>query len=338
MNAHRRPARLVLLGVLLAFVLGAAPAHAAVVLADSYPVSNFTGIWPVYSPQSQFGQSFTAVGGALDSAVFNLSKNADSAGNAYALLYAHSGTFGVDGVPTGTPLATSSPVDATTLGTLTGELVTFHFDNTVTLTEGEKYVIVLQYTGAWPNPLNLGFDGDSPTHEGNAAKFTDHWEPYVAYDNIFYVYQTPTTYRPVYRFYNKKNGSHFYTASVAEKNDVVAKYPTIYSLDGPAYQVSSAFSTPLYRFYNKKNGSHFYTASEAEKNNVVAKYSSTYQLDGVAYKVSAVPAAGTVPVYRFYNRKNGSHFYTASEAEKNTVISTLGATYALDGPAFHVVP
>ena len=41
-----------------------------------------------------------------------------------------------------------------------------------------------------------------------------------------------------------------------------------------------------------------------------------------------------MPVYRFYNKKNGSHFYTASEAEKNTVLSTLTGTYAFDGVAY----
>ncbi len=102
--------------------------------------------------------------------------------------------------------------------------------------------------------------------------------------------------------------------------------------------MSSAFTTPLYRFYNKKNGSHFYTASEAEKASVLANLSTIYQLDGPAYNVSATPAAGTVPVYRFYNKKNGSHFYTASEAEKASVHANLSAIYQLDGVAFFVAP
>ena len=307
MNACRRLTRVVLLGVLLAFALGAAPAHAAVVLADSYAESNYSASWPVYGPNySQVGQSFTATAGALDSAVFYLRREAGSAGNAYAVLYAHSGTFGVDGMPSGAPLATSSPVDVTTLSDSVRQLVTFRFDNTLTLTAGTKYVIVIKYEGTWPNPLACYFDGDSPTHDGNSvAWFTDHWISRAG-DAVFYVYQTPTTYSPVYRFYNKKNGTHFYTASEAEKANVIAKYPTIYSLDGRAYRVSSAFTTKLYRFFNKKNGSHFYTASEAEKNNVIAKYPKIYALDGVAYKVSAAPAPGTVPVYRFFNKKNGS--------------------------------
>ena len=154
--------------------------------------------------------------------------------------------------------------------------------------------------------------------------------------NAFNVASTPP--QPVYRFFNKTNGSHFYTASEAEKNNVVANLSATYSLDGPAYHWSTAFTTPLYRFFNMKNGSHFYTASEAEKNNVLTNLSATYSFDGPAYNVSSGPAAGTVPVYRFFNMKNGSHFYTASEAEKNNVVANLSATYSLDGVAFHVLP
>ena len=43
-------------------------------------------------------------------------------------------------------------------------------------------------------------------------------------------------------------------------------------------------------------------------------------------------------MYRFYNKMNGSHFYTASEAEKNSVLANLSATYSLDGVAFYVAP
>ena len=145
------------------------------------------------------------------------------------------------------------------------------------------------------------------------------------------------TLTPVYRFFNRANGSHFYTASEAEKNDVVANLSAIYELDGAAYKVSSAFGTPLHRFYNKSNGSHFYTASEAEKNDVIANLSANYTYDGIAYRVSASPVAGSTPVFRFFNGSNASHFYTASPAEKDVVAANLSETYTLDGVAFHVV-
>ena len=61
------------------------------------------------------------------------------------------------------------------------------------------------------------------------------------------------------------------------------------------------------------------------------------QCEGPAYNVS-MTAAGSMPVYRFYNKRNGTHFYTASEAEKASVITKLAATYRLEGVAFWVAP
>ena len=147
----------------------------------------------------------------------------------------------------------------------------------------------------------------------------------------------PST-RRVYRFFNKINGSHFYTASESERDDVLANLSAIYTLDGPAYCVTPACTRPLFRFYNRTNGSHFYTASQAERDTVFETLSATYSYDGIAYGVSTAAGAGLTPVWRFYNVRNGSHFYTASTLEKDTVIAELSATYALDGVAFFVAP
>ena len=37
------------------------------------------------------------------------------------------------------------------------------------------------------------------------------------------------------------------------------------------------------------------------------------------------------PVYRFYNRISGTHFYTADLTETNRVGTTLAATYNYEG-------
>ena len=148
----------------------------------------------------------------------------------------------------------------------------------------------------------------------------------------------PPDLTPVYRFYNFNNNSHFYTASVTERDRVKNTMQNTYSYDGPAYRTSSAFTQPLYRFYNFTNGSHFYTASATERDHVKNTMQNTYSYDGPTYDVSNTRVEGTVPVYRFFNRQNGSHFYTASEAEMLHVKNTMQATYSLDGPAFYVVP
>ncbi|MGB4441298.1 MAG: hypothetical protein WBJ62_03630, partial [Coriobacteriia bacterium] len=62
---------------------------------------------------------------------------------------------------------------------------------------------------------------------------------------------------------------------------------------------------------------------------------ATFNYEGPAYNVSSV-AAGNTPVYRFYNTKTGTHFYTASASEKANIQATLSGTYTYEGPAFYL--
>lgn len=143
---------------------------------------------------------------------------------------------------------------------------------------------------------------------------------------------------PVFRFYNVKTGTHFYTASDAERASIIAKYPSIYAFEGVAYYLNTGepgMNVPLYRFYNKATGAHFYTASADEKASVQAKYAATFTYEGVAYNVSG-NTAGT-PVYRFFNALTNTHFYTASAAEKDNVMNKY-AQFAYEGPAFYLLP
>jgi len=148
----------------------------------------------------------------------------------------------------------------------------------------------------------------------------------------------------VYRFYNMTNGVHFYTASVAERDSVIANLSGTYKYEGVAYSLNTLSPVnhqPLYRFYNFKKGFHFYTASDAERDNVINNLSGTYRYEGVAYNVS--PDYTTVvhvesAVWRFYNKKTGSHFYTHSQDERDNVIATLASTYAYEGVAFWTQP
>jgi hypothetical protein len=146
---------------------------------------------------------------------------------------------------------------------------------------------------------------------------------------------------PVWRFYNFRTGTHFYTADPAEMANVRDHMKSTYSLDGVAYNVNTANlsnNTPLYRFYNLKTGTHFYTADAAEMNRVKTTMASTYHLDGVAYYVCATNVTSATTVWRFYNMKTGTHFYTADPAEKANVLNTMRSTYSLDGAGFYLAP
>ena len=140
---------------------------------------------------------------------------------------------------------------------------------------------------------------------------------------------------PVHRFYNTRQGVHFYTIDEAEKNNVQTNLSSTYVYEGVGYWIDTSDplnSDPLYRFYNFRKGVHFYTSDEAEKNNVQANLTSIYRYEGVAYNISRAPTS--IPAYRFYNFKTGAHFYTATEGEKNYVIKHLAYTWNYEGVGF----
>ena len=88
----------------------------------------------------------------------------------------------------------------------------------------------------------------------------------------YYAYPTPRADDlPVYRFYNTRTGTHFYTQSEAEKNFVLATYP-VFAFEGPAYYappVAGAGRAPLFRFFNTNTGAHFFTTNVAERDMVL---------------------------------------------------------------------
>ena len=129
----------------------------------------------------------------------------------------------------------------------------------------------------------------------------------------------------LYRFWSKKNKSHFYTANEEEKNYITEHYGDVWKYEGIANDVFTtqvSNSTPVYRFWSKKNKGHFYTASEEEKNYVINHYDDyVWKYEGIAYYAYSTQQSNTKPVYRFWSKKNKHHFYTASEEEKNYVIA-----------------
>jgi hypothetical protein len=173
------------------------------VLVDSYPEENadiwfsIKGLHPsVDADLSGFGQCFLTgdVPYNITTATFHMKKNESPTGMAHAVLYAMAGTFGVDGKPTGSPLATSDDFDVSAL-TVDFELVNFTFvgDEQFGMQIGTHYCIVYE------NPIEgfidssnytaFSLDNSSPTHNGNWAYYNnDAWSVALTRDSIFYVY------------------------------------------------------------------------------------------------------------------------------------------------------
>lgn len=141
----------------------------------------------------------------------------------------------------------------------------------------------------------------------------------------------------VYRFYNQNTSAHFYTSSVAERDNVRATVSYM-TYEGVAFQASGASGTglsPVFRFLNQQTGVHFYTISASERDHILATLPQ-FKLEGVAYYASQVAASGFRPLYRFYRTDGGFHFYTVSGSEAGQVIATL-PQYRYEGPAYYVI-
>jgi hypothetical protein len=176
----------------IAGILVPVSAFAAPVLADSYPETYQGGAQLDVTPWDPTGQAFKpAVSGALDSCQFYLQRNGAATGTLYAKLWAHTGVYGTNGLPTGTALAVSGPVDVATVPSSFG-LVTFEFDNTVPLTAGTPYFITVEYRDGADGALTLGLDwGAYMLHPGNATYTNAYgWQVGTA-EVLFYVYVTP---------------------------------------------------------------------------------------------------------------------------------------------------
>jgi hypothetical protein len=118
----------------------------------------------------------------------------------------------------------------------------------------------------------------------------------------------------IYRFLNKDTGTHFYTASESEKDNIIENLSN-YTLEG---------------------ASHLYTISEEEKT-FVQDNLTNYTFEGEAFSAYSSEQEGTIPIYRFLNTETGTYFYTPSVAERDNVENNL-PNYESEGIAYYAVP
>ncbi|WP_043338377.1 hypothetical protein [Belnapia moabensis] len=143
----------------------------------------------------------------------------------------------------------------------------------------------------------------------------------------------------VFRFYKPGTGTHFYTDSVQERDSVIANLGHAYTYEGVAYHAADPGDvgvSPLYRFYRSDTGTHFFTASEHERDIVINTLGQWYDYEGPTFSVSDTPQDGFTAVHRFFKPESGTHFYTASEEERDIVIRTLDHAYDYEGVAYYV--
>ncbi|MCF7837804.1 MAG: hypothetical protein K9N49_04170 [Candidatus Marinimicrobia bacterium] len=97
---------------------------------------------------------------------------------------------------------------------------------------------------------------------------------------------------PVHRFWSPVNQTHFFTISEAEKDYIIAHWPTAWTYEGVAWYAHpapTAGATPVYRFYSPVNATHFFTISEAEKDYIIANWRGIWTYEGIAYYAPTTP-------------------------------------------------
>ena len=141
----------------------------------------------------------------------------------------------------------------------------------------------------------------------------------------------------VYRFLNQNTGVHFYTASEAEKDNIVENLPN-FNLEGVSYEVvdplTGAENTDVvHRFLNQDTGVHIYTIDENERS-FIAENLSNYTYEGEVFAAYTSQVEGTIPIHRFYNSQLNTHFYTPSETERESIENGF-PDYNYEGIAYY---
>ncbi len=190
--------------------------------------------------------------------------------------------------------------------------------------------------GSWGGHMvNIGLGGRSDQLQVNSG------QAYL--DNFMIDAGNPmvTAASDVYRFWSSTTGTHFFTISEREKNRLIANYPDVWIFEGTVFK---AATTPLssglsdvYRFWSNKTGAHFYTISESEAEELIDEYASVWTFEGTAFYAypEGRQPTNTKPVYRFWNKNSGAHFYTINEKEKDKLIADYPKTFIFEGVAFY---
>lgn len=129
----------------------------------------------------------------------------------------------------------------------------------------------------------------------------------------------------VYRFFDSTDGTHFYSASQAERNTLLQTRPDLVyegvGLNAVASPLTDPAATAVYRFFDTRNGTHFYSASDGERDTTLATRPDL-TFEGTAFYEHAAAQAGDMPIYRFFDLADGTHFYSSSASERATILAT----------------
>ena len=147
---------------------------------------------------------------------------------------------------------------------------------------------------------------------------------------------TPATVG-VYRFFDTGDGTHFFTADSAERDQLLATRPDLtyegVGLDAVSLSAADPNAEPVYRFFSTADGTHFFTSSTSERDSVEAnRLDLTYE--GVGFYEDRTQQSGDSAVYRFFDTIHGTHLYTSDESERASIVQSR-PDLTLEGVGFY---
>ncbi len=92
----------------------------------------------------------------------------------------------------------------------------------------------------------------------------------------------------------------------------------------------------VYRFFDNNDGTHFFTASGSEATSLMATRTDlSYEGIGLRGYADASASPSSEAVFRFFNVADGTHFYTASTTERDSILTTKPDAMKFEGVAFY---
>ena len=141
----------------------------------------------------------------------------------------------------------------------------------------------------------------------------------------------PTT-AGLFRFFDDRDGTHFLTASVAERDSVLSQRSDLVAEVNGFGRVTAADAgtVAVYRFFDTIHGTHFFTASAAERDAVVAARPDLTYEASATFLERGTAQAGDVAVTRLFSTADGTHLYTASAPELSGLLTPGSTSYRAD--------
>lgn len=146
----------------------------------------------------------------------------------------------------------------------------------------------------------------------------------------------------VYRFFDTKFGTHFFTSDMNERNTVLATRSADLKQETNGFgdvQPTDTSAVAVYRFFDKNFGTHFFTANAGERDTIInTRPDLTYEASSTFYEHSS-QQTGDTAVFRLFDTKTGTQFLTGDNNEYAGLTTAGTSTYRADlrseGVAFY---